>query len=172
MDLEFVLCLQLSRNPDMPHWKSVESPRKRGRPLTYEEKWMVYYAFESFERNKADGSVIVVEDPYAVTSSYIGVSRTTVANIVKSVRERGRVPPSRFPGNRNQMTAILQDEFKLDMQDRTMRRHLARMGFVWSQTKKQTRSLRESSRVRQQRHDYLYEIRKNQRLLSAEQYQL
>ena len=202
MDLEFVLCLQLSRNPDMPHWKSVESPRKRGRPLTYEEKWMVYYAFESFERNKADGSVIVVEDPYAVTSSYIGVSRTTVANIVKSVRERGRVPQLRFPGNRNQMTAIpvstearirefvfechregaicnakhiaalLQDEFKLDMQDRTMRRHLARMGFVWSQTKKQTRSLRESSRVRQQRHDYLYEIRKNQRLPSAEQYQL
>jgi hypothetical protein len=47
----------------MPHWKSVESPRKRGRPLTYEEKWMVYYAFESFERNKAEGSVIVIEDP-------------------------------------------------------------------------------------------------------------
>jgi hypothetical protein len=106
MDLEFVLCLQLSRNPAMPHWKSVESPRKRGRPLTYEEKWMVYYAFESFERNKAEGSVIVIEDPYAVTSSYIGVSRTTVANIVKSVRERGRVPQLRFPGNRNQMTAI------------------------------------------------------------------
>jgi hypothetical protein len=106
MDREFVLGLQLSRNPDMPYWKSVESPRKRGRPLTYEEKWMVYYAFESFERNKADGSVIVVEDPYAVTSSYIGVARTTVANIVKSVRERGRVPPLRFPGHRHQMTAI------------------------------------------------------------------
>ena len=185
----------------MPHWKSVESPRKRGRPLTYEEKWMVYYAFESFEHNKAEGSVIVVEDPYAVTSSYIGVSRTTVANIVKSVRERGRVPQLRFPGHRHQMTAIpvstearirefvfachregaicnakhivalLKDEFKLDIQDRTMRRHLARMGFVWSHTKKQTRSLRESSRVRQQRHDYLYEISKNQRLPSAEQQQ-
>ena len=106
MDLEFVLCLQLSRNPDMPHWKSVESPRKRGRPLTYEETWMVYYAFESFERNKADGSVIVVEYPYAVTSSYIGVARTTVANSVKSVRERGRVPQLRFPGNRHPMTAL------------------------------------------------------------------
>lgn len=80
MYLEFVLYLRLFRNSDMlPYWKSVESPRKRGRPLTYEEKWMVYYAFESFERNKSDGSVIVVEDPYAVTSSYTGVSRTTVA---------------------------------------------------------------------------------------------
>jgi hypothetical protein len=92
MDLELVLCLQRSRNADMPHWQSGESPRKRGRPVTYEEKWMVDSAFESLERNKADGSIIVVEDPYAVTSSYTGVSRTTVANIVKSVRESGSVP--------------------------------------------------------------------------------
>jgi len=186
----------------MSHWKSVASPRKRGRPLTYEEKWMVYSAFESFERHKADGSVLVVDDPYAVTSAYLGVSRTTVANIVTSVRAHGSVPPLRFPGNRHQMTAIpvstearirefvfechregaicnakhlvalLKDEFALDIQDRTMRRHLARMGFVWSHTKKQTRSLRESSRVRQQRHDYLYEIRKNHRRPAAEQAQL
>jgi len=186
----------------MPHWKSVASPGKRGRPLTYEEKWMVYHAFESFERNKSDGSVIVVDDPYSVTSAYIGVARTTVANIVTSVRESGRVPQLTLPGNRHQMTAIpiatearirefvferhregvicnakhivalLKDECALDIQDRTMRRHLARMGFVWSHTKKQTRSLRESSRVRQQRHDYLYEIRKNHRLPLDEQYRL
>ena len=174
----------------MPHWKSVTSPRKRGRPLTYEEKWMVYHAFESFERHKLEESVIIVEDPYSVTSSYTGVARTTVANIVKSVRESGSVPQLQLPGNHNQMTAIpistearirefvferhregvtcnvkhivalLKDEFELDIQDRTMRRHLARLGFVWSPTKKQTRSLRESSRVRQQRHDYLYRSEK------------
>ena len=202
MYLKFVLYLKLFWNSDMPYWKTVESPRKRGRPLTYEEKWMVYYAFKSFERNKLDKSVIVVEDPYAVTSSYTGVSRTTVANIVKSVKESGRVPQLKLPGNRNQMTAIpistearirefvferhregaicnakhivalLKNEFELEIQDRTMRRHLARMGFCWSQTKKQKRSLRESNRVRQQRHDYLYEIRKNQRLSSDEQYHL
>jgi DDE superfamily endonuclease len=74
--------------------------------------------------------------------------------------------------NAKHIVALLKDEFELDIQDRTMRRHLARMGFVWSPTKKQTRSLRESSRVRQQRHDYLYEIRKNQRLPSDEQYRL
>ncbi len=183
----------------MPHWKSIESPRKRGRPLTYEEKWMVYYAFQSFERHKAENSVIVVEDPYAVTGSYIGVSRTTVANIVKSVRDSGRVPQFTSPGHRNQKTAIplstearirefvfdrhregaicnskhvvalLEEEFHLDIQDRTMRRHLARMGFCWARTKKQTRSLRESNRVRQQRHDYLYEIRKNRNLPADEQ---
>lgn len=186
----------------MPHWKSIESPRKRGRPLRYEEQWMVFSAFKSFERHKADGSVIVVEDPYAVTRSYTEVSRTTVAHIVKSVRESGRVPSVKSPGNRNQKTAIplsiearirefvferhregarchskhsvalLNDEFDLDIQDRTMRRHLARMGFCWSRTKKQMRSLRESRRVRQQRHDYLYEIRKNRSLPSGDPYHL
>ena len=186
----------------MPHWKSMESPRKRGRPLTYEEKWMVYYAFKSFERNKVDRSAIIVEDPYAITSTYTGVSRTTVAGIVKSVRENGRVPQQKLPGNRCQMTAIpvstearirefvfdrhregavcnskhivalMKDEFELEIQERTMRRHLARMGFCWSRTKKQKRSLRESSRVRQQRHDYLHKIKKNQILRYNEQYHL
>ncbi len=74
--------------------------------------------------------------------------------------------------NAKHIVALLKDEFELEIQDRTMRRHLARMGFCWSQTKKQKRSLRESNRVRQQRHDYLYEIRKNQRLSSDEQYHL
>ena len=56
----------------MSHWKSQESPRKRGRPLTYEEKWMVYYAFKSFERNKADNSVIVDENEvYDTNTDYI-----------------------------------------------------------------------------------------------------
>src|SRR5512145_1325597 len=186
----------------MPPWQSVASPRKRGRPLTYAEKWMVYHAFEAFERNQSDGSVIVVDDPFSVTSAYTGVASTTVANMVTSVRESGRVPPWTLPGNRHQMTALpiatearirefvferhregvicnakhivalLKDACALDSQDRTMRRHLARRGFVWSHTKKQTRSLRASSRVRQQSHDYLYEIRTNHRLPFDEQYRL
>jgi hypothetical protein len=61
----------------MSHWKATESPRKRGRPLTYEEKWMVYHAFESFERSKLEGSAVIIEDPYEVTGLYTGVSRTT-----------------------------------------------------------------------------------------------
>lgn len=186
----------------MSHWKAIESPRKRGRPLTYEEKWMVYHSFKAFERNKSDGSVIVVEDPYEVTGFYTGVSRTTVANIVKSVRATGSVPKLTLPGNRNQRTtipisaeerirdfvfdkhregsvcnskhvaALLKSEFNLDINKRTMQRHLVRMGFCWSRTKKNTRSLRESDRIRQQRHDYLYEIRKNRGLKSDKHYNL
>jgi len=186
----------------MTHWKATESPRKRGRPLTYEEKWMVYHSFESFERNKLEGSVIAIEDPYEVTAHYTGVSRTTVANIVKSVRQTGSVPELTLPGNRNQVTAIpvsteerirgfvfekhregavcnakhilalLKNEFNMEINQRTLQRHLVRMGFCWSRTKKNTRSLRESNRIRQQRHDYLYEIRKNQNLQFDKRYQL
>jgi transposase len=184
----------------MPHWKSAESPRKRGRPLTYEEKRMVYHSFESFERDKHSESVIIVEDPYEVTSRYIGVSGTTVANIAKSVRNTGRVPATTFPGNRSQVSvvpviaeerirdfvfekhrdgpicnathvaALLKSEFGLDINIRTMQRHLVRMGFCWSRTKKKMRSLRENDRIRQQRHDYLYEIRKNRQLSPKKHY--
>lgn len=186
----------------MPDWKELTSPRKRGRPLTYEEKWMVYNAFKCFEEDKAKKGMIVVEDVYSITSHYTGVSRPSVAKIVKSVRESGSVPKLRLPGNRYQPTAVpvsaeerirtfvyerhrdgsicntnhirvlLKDEFRLDIQPRTLQRHLGRMGFGWSRTRKKGRSLRESDRVRQQRHDYLHEIRENRRLPFEEQYQL
>ncbi len=129
----------------MPHWKSIESPRKRGRPLTYEEKWMVYYAFQSFERHKAENSVIVVEDPYAVTGSYVGVSRTTVANIVKSVRDSGRVPQFTSPGHRNQKTARSLFQQKQEFENvcvigivkepyvtRNMLSHYSKRNFIWT----------------------------------------
>src|SRR5262249_9340011 len=32
---------------DQPHGRQFERPRKRGRPLTYEEKWMVQHVFET-----------------------------------------------------------------------------------------------------------------------------
>ncbi len=60
----------------------------------------------------------------------------------------------------------------MDIHKRTMQRHLIRMGFCWSRTKKQTRSLRESDRIRQQRHDYLYEIRKNHNSPANKHYRL
>jgi hypothetical protein len=60
--------------------------------------------------------------------------------------------------------ALLKDECGLDVHERTVQRHLRRMGFCWLRTKNRPRSLREKAEVRQQRHDYLYEIRKNRQL--------
>lgn len=178
----------------------IERPRKRGRPLTYEEKWMVHHVFEILEKEKYEGGLIQIEDPYCLTSKYTGVARSIVANVVKAVRDTGTVPPTTFPGNRRQPVAIpplaegrirefifeqhrqggvcqakqigalLQNELGIAVHERTVQRHLKRMGFYWLRTKNRPRSLREKAEIRQQRHDYLYELRKNRQLLPTERY--
>jgi transposase len=185
---------------DATNFQRVERPRKRGRPLTYEEKWIVHHVFETFEKEKQEGAIIEIQDPYHLTSKYTGVARSIVATIAKSMRQTGNVPLSTPPGNRQQPTAIalstegrirefvfekhrqgticnakhvnalLKDEFGLDVHERTVQRHLSRMGFCWLRTKNRPRSLREKAEVRQQRHDYLYELRKNRQLPPDERY--
>jgi transposase len=177
-------------------------PRQRGRPLTYEEKWLVQHVFETFAKEKKAGALVRIEDPYSLTSQYTGVARSLVATIAKAVRQTGRVPVSTSPGNRQQPTAIpcstagrlrefifdqhrqgticnakhvkalLKDEFGLEVHERTVQRHLSRMGFCWLRTKNRPRSLRERVEVRQQRHDYLYALRKNRQLPTAQRYQV
>jgi transposase len=180
----------------------VARPRQRGRPLTYEEKWLVHHVFETFAKEKKTDAIVRIEDPYSLTSQYTGVARSLVATIAQSVRQTGSVPVSTSPGNRQQPTAIpgstegrirefifdqhrqgtichakhvkalLKDAFGLEVQERTVQRHLSRMGFGWLRTKNRPRSLREKAEVRQQRHDYLYVIRKNRHLPSAQRYQV
>jgi len=177
-------------------------PRQRGRPLTYEEKWLVHHVFETFVQEKKADAIVRIEDPYSLTSKYTGVARSLVATIAQSVRQTGSVPVSTSPGNRQQPTAIpystegrirefifdqhrqgtichakhvqalLKDTCGLEVHERTVQRHLSRMGFCWLRTKNRPRSLREKAEVRQQRHDYLYAIRKNRHLPSAQRYQV
>jgi len=128
-------------------------PRQRGRPLTYEEKWLVQHVFETFVQEKKADALVRIEDPYSLTSQYTGVARSLVATIAKAVRQTGRVPVSTSPGNRQQPTAIpcstagrirefifdqhrqgtichakhvkalLKDAFGLEVHDRTVQRH-------------------------------------------------
>lgn len=169
----------------------IESPRKRGRPLTYEEKWMVYHVFATLFQKHAAGIVESIADPYQVTSQYTGVGRSTVATIVKAVREQGTVPCSQTPGNRmqacaiagpaegrirefifsrhregmgcstTQIAALLREEFDLTLHERTIQRHLKRMGFSWGKIPAFGRSFQERADIRQQRHDYLHVLREN-----------
>lgn len=160
-------------------------PRQRGRPLTYEEKWLVYHVFETCVKEKKADVIVRSADPYSLTSKYTGVARSLVATIAQSVRQTGSVPVSTSPGNWQQPTAIpcstagrirecifdqhrqgtlchakhvkalLKDAFGLEAQARTVQRHLRRRGFGWLRTKHRPRSLREKAEVRQQRHDDL-----------------
>ena len=54
---------------------------------------MIHHVFEVFQQRKRDQTVVVIEDPYSMTSQYTGVSRTKVAQIAQSVRDTGTVPP-------------------------------------------------------------------------------
>jgi transposase len=125
-----------------------------------------------------------------------------VATITKAVRQTGNVPVAPPLGNRHQPTtiplaaegrirelvfaqqrqgticqaqhvhALLKDAFGLDVHARTVQRHLKRMGCCWLRTKNRPRSLREKAAVRQQRHDYLYAIRRNRQRPPDERYQV
>lgn len=55
---------------------------------------------------------------------------------------------------------MLQNILKREIPLRTIQTHLDRMGFSYSRTRKKNRSLREKLYVREQRHSYLYHIRK------------
>jgi transposase len=181
------------------NFECMECIRMRGKPLTIEEKWIVHHVFEMFQKDKEQG-IAIIEDPYSLTSKYTGVARSIVAKIAKSVRETGDIVSSEPPGNRMQSTlisqtaegrirefifekhrqgsvcnathvkALLKAEYGLEVNERTVRRHLIRMGFYWLRTKNRPRSLREKAEIRQQRHDYLYEIRKNRQAPKTERY--
>ena len=48
---------------DHAHFQQCERPRKRGRPLTYEEKWMVQHVFETLEKEHNAEAIIQKHDP-------------------------------------------------------------------------------------------------------------
>src|SRR6266704_3501188 len=147
-------------------------------------------------------SEVCMDYSHGLRSKYTGVARRLVATITQAVRHTGTVPVSPPPGNYHQPTtiplaaegrirelvfekhrqgtichakhvhALLKDAFGLDVHERTVQRHLKRMGCWWLRTKKRPRSLREKAAVRQQRHDYLYEIRRHRPRPPAERDQV
>ena len=169
--------------PDSPY-------RKRGKPLSVAEKWIVVQVFNRCDEERAKSPVVETKDARTRTSKYTGIGRRQVVEIVSHYKKTGNIPPPAMAGNRTMhLTAIPQiaeeyiRKFILDrhidgkicnanhIQDllkqildreiphRTICDHLQRMGFDYSRTRKKTRSLREKSYVRQQRHTYLHAIR-------------
>ena len=163
---------------------------------------MVQHVFETLTKEKNAEPILQRHDPYSLTSKDTGVARSVVAAITKTVRQTGNVPVSPPLGNRHQPTtiplaaagqirelvfekhrqgtichakhvhALLKEALGLEVHERTIQRHLKRMGFCWLRTKNRPRSLREKAEVRQQRHDYLYELRRNRQRPPDERYQV
>src|SRR5437899_4895445 len=173
---------------DQSHGQQFARPRKRGRPLTYEEKWMVQQVFETLAQEKNAEPSLQRHDPYSLTSNYTGVARSVVAAITKAVRQTGNVPVPPSLGNRHQPTtiplaaegriralvfekhrqgtichakhvhALLKEAFGLELHERTIRRHLQRRGFCCFATQNRPSSWRGKAEATQQSPGDRYEL--------------
>lgn len=169
----------------------IQTPRKRGKPLSIDEKWMVIRVFSRCNDERQNAKTIKTVNPYQRTSDYTGVGRRQIIEIVTYFNLTGQVIPPAHCGNRithttsippainarirefifdkhregiainsNHIQDLLHNILKRDIPKQTIRDHLRRMGFLYSRTKKKTRSLREDPTIRQQRHTYIYDIRR------------
>ena len=75
-----------------------ESLRKRGKPLTQEEKWLVLNVYNRC-RDEAKSMNIPITGAYERASYYSGVSRKVVVEIVCHFRKTGTIPPVVKAGN-------------------------------------------------------------------------
>ncbi len=172
----------------------IQTPRKRGKPLSIDEKWMVIRVFFCCNEERQNAQTVRTVDPYQRTSDYTSIGRRQVVEIVTYFNATGQVTPPAQCGNRithptnipssinscirefifdkhregiainaNHIHDLLQDVLSRDIPKQTIRDHLRRMGFQYSRTKKKIRSFREDPSIRQQRHTYIYDIRKSRK---------
>lgn len=74
--------------------------RKRGKPLSTGEKWMVVQVFHQCKEEKAKSSGVETKDAHTRTSNYTGVGRRQVVEIIRYFKKTGDIPPPAVAGNR------------------------------------------------------------------------
>lgn len=84
---------------DFNQTEEARALRKRGKPLSAEEKWMVVSVFARCDAERRQGHAIRTIAPYQRTASYTRVGRRQVVEIMQYFRETGQVPPLRRAGN-------------------------------------------------------------------------
>ncbi len=74
--------------------------RKKGKPLSIDEKWMVIQVFQQCNKEREQSIQIQTKDAHSRTANYTGVVRAQVVEIIKHFKETGNVLPSTLAGNR------------------------------------------------------------------------
>lgn len=74
--------------------------RKKGKPLSIDEKWMVVQVFQQCSSERDHSTNVNTLDAHKRTANYTGIGRRQVVEIIKHFKETGGVPPSTLPGNR------------------------------------------------------------------------
>ncbi len=68
--------------PDSPY-------RKRGKPLSVAEKWIVVQVFNRCDEERAKSPVVETKDARTRTSKYTGIGRRQVVEIVSHYKKTG-----------------------------------------------------------------------------------
>ena len=74
--------------------------RKRGKPLTFDEKLMILRVYSKCYQERKNDKFIKSTDPYKRTSDYTGVGRRQIVEIVRDYRENNQVSPQAVAGNK------------------------------------------------------------------------
>ena len=74
--------------------------RKKGKPLSIDEKWMVIQVFQQCNKERNKSPFIQTLDAHSRTANYTGVGRRQVVAIIKHFKETGNVLAPSLSGNR------------------------------------------------------------------------
>jgi hypothetical protein len=76
------------------------SYRKKGKPLSIDEKWLVVNIYHQCDQERNDGEHTETKDAHTRTSKYTKIGRRQIVEIIRYYNETGNVPISSMAGNR------------------------------------------------------------------------
>lgn len=99
--------------------------RKSGKPLSIDEKWMVVQVFQQCDEERSKAPYIETRDAHSRTSTYTGVGRRQVVEIIKYFRETGNVPPVAKAGNQTVHKRQIPVSLDTEIREFILNRHVA-----------------------------------------------
>jgi hypothetical protein len=99
--------------------------RKKEKPLSTDEKWMVVQVFHQCDEERSTTPYIETQDALSQTSTYTGVGRRQVVEIIQHFRETGNVPPVAKAGNKTVHKRQIPVSIETSISEFILNRHLA-----------------------------------------------
>lgn len=122
--------IKLNNNSTVPIISRFQYPhRKRRKPLSIDEKWMVVQVFQQCDEERSKVPYIETRDAHSWTSTYTAVGRRQVVEIIKYFRETGNVPPVAKAGNQTVHKRQIPVSLETEIREFILNRHIACVTF-------------------------------------------
>jgi len=99
--------------------------RKRGKPLSTDEKWMVVQVFYQCDEERSTIPFVDTQDAHSRTATYTGVGRRQVVQIIQHFRETGEIPSPAKAGNRTVHQRQIPVSIETEVREFILDRHVA-----------------------------------------------